>query len=151
ALGDVFVSAPKQPHGPQCTADANQQHRHSVRLNNPAAFPVKQPALQAFPSALVPPAASIGHESLLGRRQTRYQLPADRSTALACQFVATDIGAAGAAFPYPNLLQKPSAVWVERQRLQGFPATPCFDQGVVTRPKDVVPPERVETGQKGFA
>ena len=118
ALGDRFVRASQQPHGPQGTADTDQQHPQPLWLDDPTAFPVKQRALQAFPTALVPPATGIRHQSLLRGGQTRHHIPADRPKALACPFVATHSGPAAAAFPDADLLQKAPVVWLERQGLE---------------------------------
>ena len=57
---------PEQPYRPDRATDANQQHIHTLKLDDPLALPVEQGAFQPFPAALVLPPIGVLDEALLG-------------------------------------------------------------------------------------
>src|SRR6476659_9591783 len=146
-----FVGSTKQPQRPKRTADTNQQHGHTLKIDYPSALPIEQGTLYTFPAALMPPATGVFYKPFLCGRQARYQIPNHWSMAVARQLVTTHVGPSVPTFPDPYLLEKAPVARTEAQAPECLPPTRSFNLRVGSGAKDIVPAQAIQADQKRFA
>src|SRR4051812_46676793 len=149
ALRNMLMCSSKQPERPTRRTKAHQQHQDAFGLNHAATFPIEHVALTILERTLLPPAAGIFGQALLRSGKIRDDIPDRRAKALPDKLVDTDVDASFALLPDPHLGQIPALVGAFVDLFERHPALGrMLNLRAFCCPKDVIPLEVIETGQK---